>query len=403
MATQLRTEATAIELAEKVSAVLAKYAPEVDSQGLFPEKGLREIRASGLMGLIIPYEYGGQGASYKTMVEVAQILSSSCLSTGMIWAMHCQQVATIIDHAPEALRRRVLPRIASGEMYVASVTTERKKGGHLLTALAPLLREGDEIILSRDAPVVTGGTFGDAYLITMRASEDSPPSDVVLVFVERAQVEADVKSTWDGLGMRGTDSVGMSLKGRLPKEQLINPPGMFKHVAASTMIPVGHIAWASCWLGAARGGLSKMLNVFRNPSARLGYDIQSDLFAERLARIRLEIDSVSAYLDFIVGWYEELLSDGGTNNPEYNSPRFNIHINNLKLLASERLFDAINRLVELSGLRYGYLKNGAVSIERTFRDLRSASLMYSNDRLLVANGKLALLDRELFAKQVDDV
>jgi alkylation response protein AidB-like acyl-CoA dehydrogenase len=312
----------------------------------------------------------------------------------MIWAMHCQQVACIIDHAPEALRQRVLPRIACGDMFVASVTSEQEKGGHLLTAYAPLMIVGDEMLLVRDAPVVTGGAFGEGYLITMRASEESPPSEVVLVFADRAQVEVEIRSNWDTLGMRGTQSVGMSLKGCLPKDQVINPAGGFEHVAVSTMIPVGHIAWASAWLGAAQGALQQMIDVFRDPKARKGYNLQSDLFASRLAHVRLQIDTVSGYLQQVIRDYEELLRDQGVNNPALRSPRFNIHINNLKLLSSDLLFSAVDQLMQLSGLRYGYLKNNRVALERIFRDLRSASLMYANDRLLVANGKLALLDRD---------
>ena len=55
----------------------------------------------------------------------------------------------------------------------------------------------------------------------------------------------------------------------------------------------------------------------------------------------------------------------------------------------------MHQLVQLAGLRYGFLKRSAVALERTFRDLRSASLMYSNDKLYVMNGKLSLLDLDV--------
>lgn len=382
-----------VTLAHEVGSVLSAQAEQVDEDGVFPEISMRELKQSGLMGLLVPRDYGGFGASYATMSQVAQILSSACLSTGMIWAMHCQQVATIIDHAPQALLDNVLPRIAYGEMFVASVTSEREKGGHLLSAYAPLLFDGEEVVLVRDAPVVTGGAYGDGYLITMRASEESPPSEVVLAFADRSQLDIEARSGWSPLGMRGTDSAGMTIKGRFSKEQLIDPPGGFEHVAVTTMIPVGHIAWASAWLGAAQGCYMQMVELFRDPKARKGFNLQSDLFATRLARIRLQLDAVSAYLQQTLQEYEQFCRSG-----EPPSHRFNIHINNLKVFASETLFTAIDQLLQLSGLRYGYLKNKQVCIERTFRDLRAASLMYANDRLLVANGKLALLDRNtLFA------
>jgi acyl-CoA dehydrogenase len=382
-----------VTLAHEVGSVLSAQAAQVDEEGTFPELGMRELKQSGLMGLLVPHDYGGFGASYATMSQVAQILSSACLSTGMIWAMHCQQVATIVDHAPQALLDKFLPRIAYGEMFVASVTSEREKGGHLLSAYAPLRFEGDEVVLERDAPVVTGGAYGDGYLITMRASEDSPPSEVVLAFADRSQLEIQARSGWSPLGMRGTDSAGMTIKGRFPKDQLIDPPGGFEHLAVTSMIPVGHIAWASAWLGAAQGCYMQMVELLRDPKARKGFNLQSDLFATRLARIRLQLDAVSAYLQQTVQEYEQF-----RRSDEPPSHRFNIHINNLKIFASETLFAAIDNLLQLSGLRYGYLKNKQVCVERTFRDLRAASLMYANDRLLIANGKLALLDRHaLFA------
>lgn len=385
-----------VSVAHDVAAVLAAHASAVDEQGVFPQQGMHELKQSGLMGLIVPREYGGFGASYSTMVKVAKILSSSCLSTGMIWAMHCQQVATIIDHAPQPLREQLLPRIPYGEMFIASVTSERDKGGHLLTALAPLLFDDDQIVLVRDAPVVTGGAFGDGYLITMRASEDSSPSDVVLVFADRAQLDITARSGWSTLGMRGTESAGVALKGRFARDQLINPPGGFQHVAVTTMIPVGHIAWAASWLGAAQGCYDQMIDLFRDPKARKGFNLQSDLFATRLARIRLQLDTVSAYLQQTVERYERFVEQQHSA-PQQPSSHFNIQINNLKILASEMLFAAVDQLLQLSGLRYGYLKNSPVCLERTFRDLRAASLMYSNDRLLIANGKLALLDRNVLS------
>ena len=228
----------------------------------------------------------------------------------------------------------------------------------------------------------------------MRADEDSPPSEVVLVYDDRSQLQLEVKSGWLPLGMRGTQSVGMSLRGDIPHNQVIDPEGGFERLAVSTMIPVGHIAWASAWLGAAQGSFRQMIELLRDPQARKGFPLQSDLFATRLARVRLELDTVSMYLQQVLQEYQALRDSAG-GSPTQVSARFNIHINNLKLIASETLFTALDQLMQIAGLRYGYMRNGRLCLERTFRDLRSASMMYANDRLLVANGKLALLDRDV--------
>jgi acyl-CoA dehydrogenase len=382
-------------VAQELRAALATHAAEIDDHGAFPEEGLREIRKSGLMGLVVDRKYGGMGASFSTMAEVVQMLAEGCTSTAMIWAMHCQQVATIADHGGFALSESVLPRIAAGEIYIASVTSERNKAGELLTAVAPLHRAGDGWVVERDAPVVTGGANADAYLVTMRASPEATPSDVVLVFAERAQMEIEFVSEWNAMGMRATQSVGMSLKGIVPHSQVIAHDSGFKQIAVATMVPVGHIAWAATWIGTARGAFRRLLEILRDPVRRRSVPLHSDLFAERLAQARLGLDTASAFLRQVAATYDRLRAEYGVDSDAFSSPWFNIHINGLKILASEKAFAIVDQLVQLAGLRYGYLKGSDVALERCFRDLRSASLMYANDKLYVVNGKLSLLDRDV--------
>lgn len=392
----LTAEMTAdpLELARAVRPVLEREAAAVDDSATFPEGGLAALRASGLMGLMVPRRYGGLGGSIATMSAVARELAEGCMSTAMVWGMHCQQVVTMVDHAPDALRDDVAPRIGAGDVYIASVTSERGKGGHLLTALAPLEEDGSSLIVRRDAPIATGGMHADAFLITMRAGADASPSEVALVWADRADLEVEARANWDPMGVRGTHSVALELRGRVPRRNLVGANG-FRDVALRTFVPVGHIAWSSAWLGAATGALRKMLAVFRDPRTRREYDVQSDLFVTRLARIRLELGVVGACLRQALDVWQELCRDPHAQSADYEHPRFQIAINELKIVASERLFAAVDQLIELSGLRHGYLRTSPVPLERTFRDLRSASLMYGNDRLLVANGKLALLDREV--------
>jgi acyl-CoA dehydrogenase len=70
-----------------------------------------------------------------------------------------------------------------------------------------------------------------------------------------------------------------------------------------------------------------------------------------------------------------------------------IHLNTIKVVAAERTFSAVDRMVQLAGMSLGYRRDAAIPLERVFRDLRSASLNYSNDRLLIATGGLTVMDR----------
>lgn len=382
-------ERSALEIARAVRPVLDAHAAAVDRDVESSGAGLAKLRESGLMGLLVPREYGGLGGDLGTVVAVAQELAAGCLSTAMIWAMHCQQVDALVRHASPGLQDRLLPRIALGEVYVASVTTEPGNQRHLLNADAPISENGEELLFAREAPVVTGGEYADGFLITMRAAPNAAPQQVTLIYADREQLDIRTKTGWDSLGMRGTHSVGMHLNGAIPADQVVGGPGRFRDVAVDSMIVAGHLAWSACWLGCGRAALSEVVGLIRSPARPRGLDPDSELVRERLARSRMDLELVGAYLHRV---RDEVLSRRSFGLP-VDDPARKIHLNTLKVTAAELTFQAVDRLLQLCGLSVGYMRGSSVPLERHFRDLRSASLNYANDRLLDATGTLLLADR----------
>jgi acyl-CoA dehydrogenase len=369
--------------------VVREHADTVDREARFPEENLEALRGSGLLGLLVPTEYGGMGGTLVDLMEGAQLLAAECLSTAMIWAMHCQQVDPLVRYATPALRQHVLPRVGGGELYLASVTTEPGKGGHLLTNAAAARVQRDGLLLDRAAPIVTGGDVAGGFLITMRASEDAPESRVSLVYADRVQLRLERSGGWDTLGMRGTASVGLHLSGQVPRWQVVGEEGGFRAIALESLAPVGHLAWAACWLGAARSALGRLINLIRSKNRPASIDPRSDLVKERIARVRMDLELVSAYLHRVL---DEVIAhrDAGCS---LGSPSMQIHLNTLKVTAAELTFRAVDRMVQMAGVNLGYRRDTATPLERAFRDLRSASLNYANDRLLTASGALTVMDQ----------
>jgi acyl-CoA dehydrogenase len=378
----------AAAIAADLAPALARRASAVDVGAEFPRDSVAELRETGLFGLLVPAEYGGMGGDLADLAATAAVLAGGCLSTAMIWAMHCQQVDVVVRHARDPLRSWLLSRIAEDGYYLASVTTEPGKGAHLLTAGSALAAAGKQLIVHRDAPVVTGGEFADGFLVTMRAQENAPPNRVSLVHLDRRQVEATVVRGWDAMGMRGTRSVGMVLSGTVPADHVIGEPGEFRAVATDSMIPAGHLAWSACWLGAARAALDGTASLIRSPGRPSSLNPDSDLVRHRLARSRVDLELCGTYLQAMC---DEVLARrrSGLEPAEYG---FQIRLNVLKVSCSELTFAAVDRLVQLCGAMTGYQRDAPVPLERHFRDLRSASLNYSNDRLLTSIGALTVLD-----------
>jgi acyl-CoA dehydrogenase len=377
-----------IALAKASVASLAANAAEADRTSAFPVASVQVLRNNGLLGLLVPVRYGGLGGNLSDLAETAQVLAAGCLSTAMIWAMHCQQVDVLVRHASEDLASLVLPRVADGSLYLGSVTTG-PSGGGLLSSEFPVRARGEALGIDREAPIVTGAMHADGFLVTMKSSEESGEHSLSLLYADRSQLTIEQTGGWDTLGMRGTDSRGLRLRGEVPRTQMVGAPGDFRTAAIESMAPAGHIAWVSCWLGAARSAMADFASLLRSADRPRGFDVSSDLVRERLARVRIDLELVGAYLHRVI---EEVLETRRRGGSVDNAPS-QIHLNSLKIAGSELTYQSVDRLVQLAGLHLGYRRDSGLALERRLRDLRSASLNFSNDRLLASTGALCLLDR----------
>jgi acyl-CoA dehydrogenase len=380
----------ALRIAHDLKEIFQQRASSIDEAAVFPKENLELLKENGFMPVLIPIEFGGSSFGIEEVSAIAQVLAQGCLSTAIIWAMHCQQVSVLVNHTHDEIREEVLTRIANENHFVGSVTTEIGKGGHLLKSNAPLFYENEYCLIERMAPIVTGGALCDSYLITMKTSEDANDTDVSLVYALPEDLKMETLSSWETMGMRGTNSCAIKIKGSVKKKYIINPEEEFKDIAIKTMIPYGHVAWAACWYGAANGIFKDIIHkVFRDRKKRKSFNLNSDLFLYKLAKVQKDLDVGGTYLKYTVSEYATRIKE--REFKKLFEPDFQLRINNLKIVCSETMFQAANELIDIIGMRYGYLKNPEIQLERLFRDLRSGALMYHNDRLYKVNGKLALI------------
>ncbi|GAA3698131.1 acyl-CoA dehydrogenase family protein [Nonomuraea antimicrobica] len=376
------------EAAEAVAAVASEHADQADRDAAFPAAALAEMRRTRLLGLPVPVEHGGWGGGFTELADATIALARADMTTALVFAMHCQQATAVVRHGDPQLLRDLLPTLARGEIYLGSVTTEPGTGGQLLTSESPLQESGGTLVIDRVAPVVTGGRHADAFLVTMRSAGAASPTQVDLVYAARDHLEVEVTGGWDPLGMRATESVPLRLRGAVPATHLIGGPGGFPDIAAGLFGPVAHIGWAAAWLGTAAGALARVIRYVRGQSGPRGLDVSSPLVLSNLAVIRERVDTVHALLRHTL----RVVADEETRHGAVSSTSARLLVNTLKTRASEECFAAVNGLVELVGLRHGYLKGSPTGLERAFRDLRSASLNFANDRLRTADGAMALRD-----------
>src|ERR1051325_1011534 len=90
-----------VDTAMEVAPLLARWASVVDAENRFPQESVKALHDAGLLGLMASRSAGGAGATFRTLWDVAATLGGACPSTGMIFAMHCSQVAVLSAHGLE--------------------------------------------------------------------------------------------------------------------------------------------------------------------------------------------------------------------------------------------------------------------------------------------------------------
>jgi acyl-CoA dehydrogenase len=248
--------------------VAAPTADEVDRQARFPSEAIAALRECSALSALVPPELGGGGVSFQTIAACCLELGRCCGATGMVFAMHQIQVATIVRHlGPDPWFESYLAELSEQQRLIASVTSEIGTGGDMgrsIAALAPA--DGDNLTFEKQAPTVSYGEHADDLLTTLRRTPESEPGDQVVALSRREQTTLEPTGTWDVLGMRGTCSPGFVVRATIPSEQVLTTP--FARVAAESMVPASHILWSHVWLGISEDAFDRARSFVRASSKR---------------------------------------------------------------------------------------------------------------------------------------
>jgi alkylation response protein AidB-like acyl-CoA dehydrogenase len=248
-----------------VDEVIAPRAAHHDATGEFPLEGLQALGEAGLMGLLVPREYGGLEAGYETFVQVVEVLGRACASTAMIYVMHHNQYVMIVDHGTQQQKEAFLPPIAAGAEIVASATTEPETGGNANFCVSAKESNGETIRLSAVKPVVTSANYADWVFCTTRRAPDAAGDELSMVIMPGPKRNPEVErfGKWDCVGMRATSSTGLRFKDcEVPQWHQVGPENSAQ-VRASSMTLVSRAGFAAAWHGIAASAFEITLDHVR--------------------------------------------------------------------------------------------------------------------------------------------
>ncbi|THD46407.1 MAG: acyl-CoA dehydrogenase [Bradyrhizobium sp.] len=372
-----------IARAEAVAEIAERFADAVDREARFPAEAFAALRERKLLGMLIAQELGGEGARAADVADVCAILGRACASTAMIFAMHQVKLACIARHARAAAwPLAFLREVAERQWLIASSTTEGGNGADIRSSEAPVRLSGGRVSLERDASCISYGREADALVTTARRSDSAAKSDQVLVVFRRQDYTLEQTQSWDTLGMRGTCSVGFIVRAEGEAEQILPEP--YERIHSQTMLPYAHLFWSAAWFGVASGALARA-RAFVRKAARAGGGRMPPAAAQ-LTRARLSLETLRATVQAGIANFERHAADpGGLSTMEAQ-----LALTMLKVEASELAVATTMTAMRACGLS-GYRNDTEFAMGRYLRDILSAPIMISNDRILASADPAALM------------
>jgi alkylation response protein AidB-like acyl-CoA dehydrogenase len=234
---------------------------EWDEAQTFPIETFKKLGELGLMGVLVPEEYGGSGLGYFEYVSVITEISKVCGSIGLSLAAH-NSLCTghIMAFGNEDQKRFWLPKLATAEWIGAWGLTEANTGSDALGMNTTAVLEGDHYVVNGSKNWITHGKSGNVAVVMVRTGEKGDSKGISALVIEKGTPGFTHGKKENKLGMRASETTELIFDNcRVPKENLLGKEGEgFKQ--AMYILDGGRISIAALSLGMAKGALIAAIN-----------------------------------------------------------------------------------------------------------------------------------------------
>lgn len=227
---------------------------EWDEAQHFPVETMKEMGKLGLLGVLVPEEYGGAGLGYFEYITAIIEITKVCSSVGLSMAAH-NSLCTghILQFGNEEQKKKWLPKLATAEWIGAWGLTEANTGSDAMRMQCVAKQDGDYWVLNGSKNWITHGISGDVAVVLARTGELLDSHGITAFVVERGTPGFKGGKKENKLGMRASETAEMIFEDcRVHKDNILGNIGDgFKQ--AMKVLDGGRISIASLSLGIAKG------------------------------------------------------------------------------------------------------------------------------------------------------
>jgi len=372
----------AIAIATELAQTLAKSANARDQAGghAAPEREL--IRASGLLTLSIPTQFGGQGAPWPVVLQVIRILARADSALAHVFGFHHLQLAGLQLYGTAQQQRRLLTLTVEQHLF----------WGNALNPLDKRVSASD----SEDGFILDGvksfssGSVGSDWLTI--SAWHAPTQSALIAALPTRQDGVEVQADWDAFGQRQTDSGNVHFhRVALPAELVLQAPGQAATPQATVRSQIAQLIMTNLYLGIAEGAF-EAARLYTRDEAKAwfasGVAQASDdpLVQHRYGQLWLLLRPAQALADAAASELQTVFDKGSLVTAQERG-ELAVAVAEAKCLAHKAGVDISSQMFELTGARSTSARYG---FDRYWRNVRVHTLHDPVDYKLRDLGRFAL-------------
>jgi alkylation response protein AidB-like acyl-CoA dehydrogenase len=361
------THDAAVSKAREISSrVLAPSAGQNDKAGRFSIEAVESLGESGLLGLMLPAEFGGSGLGPRTFVAVIATLAEADASVAMVYLMHILGTATISAARPKAAQALapILQEIGTGRHLSTLAFSEAGSRSHFWAPVSRAHRNGNGVRISAKKSWVTSAGHAHSYVVSALAPEGAGPTDSTLYLLPAQTRGLSVAGPWDGLGLRANASAPVTLDDcEVPYQFQLTDDGAGFPAMLNVVLPLFNLGTASVALGLCRAAVTGTASHLKSAKfEHLGQSLGESLptLRAQLATMQIDTDGLAARIDDLIDHLEK--------------PR---ETTMLRVLETKAAGGDVAISVTSTAMRIcgGAAFSKHLSIERLFRDAHAGAVM----------------------------
>lgn len=319
--------------------------------GDFPREILRKMGELGLMGIIVPEEYGGSGMDYMSYIIALHEISKVSATIGVILSVHTSVgTSPILYFGTEEQKQKYVPKLASGEYLGAFCLTEANAGSDARSLRTKAVKQGDYYILNGSKMFITNGGEADIYIVFAKTGQ----TEVTAFIVEKDTPGLIIGKDEHKMGLSGSRTVQLTFEDmKVPVENRLGEEGQGYKIAMYNL-DSGRIGIATQALGIADAAFEKAVE-YAKERKQFGKPIAAQQgVGFKLADMATSVEAAK----LLVYRAANLRTEGLPCGKEASIA---------KLFASRTAVEVTTEAIQVFG-GYGYTKD--YPVERLFRDAK---------------------------------